>query len=302
MPLFKRPDGTLVKDISPFRVLTLQLMRNRTESTIFIPTDMDVTKTLEFVDKYNSQVEEDKKIGIFTVLLSAIVRTCALRPQLNRFVINHRLYQRNELKFSFIVKKQKTEQAAETNATMVFDPLATLNDISQRLRNEIGKARSDKMSKADSETESFGRLPQPILRMVIAVYKWLDKHNIAPKGMIKTDPLYVTCYITNVGSIKMESPYHHLFEWGTSSLFIGIGQYEKVPKFDEKGNIVAKNILKVIVTYDDRISEGIYGARAIQLLRTFIENPEQLLEKPNISPEIIQELQLKPIHQKKASE
>ena len=42
------------------------------------------------------------------------------------------------------------------------------------------------------------------------------------------------------------------------------------------------------------MSEGIYGAKAISLLRTFIENPEQLMIEPEIPPETIEELRLKP--------
>lgn len=298
MPWFKRSDGSLLKDLPPFRVLNPYMMTGRIESMIFIPTDMDVTHTLEFIEDYNKKVNPDEKIGIFNVLLSAIVRTCVLRPQLNRFVNNYRIYQRNEIKFSFIAKKELSEKGEERNVSISFDPYVTLQDVSRILREQVSRAKSDQKSKTDSETEKFGRLPHLVLKSAVKLFRWLDKHNLAPADMIKHDPLYVTCYIANVGSIKMESPFHHLFEWGTASLFLGIGKVHKAPLVMPDNSIQPRDVLKIIVSYDDRVSEGIYGAKAIALMRDFIEHPEQLLERPNIPPEIIEELKLKPITSK----
>ena len=77
MPLFKRSDGTLLKKIPFHRKLTLHLMRNRTESTIFIPFHADVTHTLEYMEELKKKV--DKKFSIFAILLTAIIRTFATR-------------------------------------------------------------------------------------------------------------------------------------------------------------------------------------------------------------------------------
>jgi hypothetical protein len=265
---------------------------------IFIPVDIDVTHTLEFLEDYNKKVQPDNKIGIFNVLLTAIVRTCALRPQLNRFVNNYRIYQRNELKFSFIAKKELSEKGEERNVSLSFDPYVTLDDVSRILREHVSRAKSDQKSKTDKETEKFGSLPHLILKALIKIFRWLDKHNLAPADMIRHDPLYATCYIANVGSIKMESPFHHLFEWGTASLFLGIGKVHKAPLVMPDNSIQPRDVLKIIVSYDDRVSEGIYGAKAIVLMREFIENPEKLLERPEISPELIEELKLKPLNSK----
>jgi hypothetical protein len=124
--------------------------------------------------------------------------------------------------------------------------------------------------------------------------RWLDRHNLASEGMLATDPLYTSCYLTNVGSIKMPAPHHHLFEWGNASLFFGIGQYNKTPIVNEEGEIVIRQIMDVVITYDDRVSEGFYGAKAMYLFKDFVEHPEQLEEVPQIPDEIIKELMLLP--------
>jgi hypothetical protein len=97
-----------------------------------------------------------------------------------------------------------------------------------------------------------------------------------------------------MGSLGMErGPYHHLFEWGNASIFLGISKHGKRPVVDMNGSIVIRDILDIVVSYDDRVSEGIYGVRAIELMKSFIEHPEQLEHPAEIPPEILDELQLK---------
>ena len=97
--------------------------------------------------------------------------------------------------------------------------------------------------------------------------------------MIATDPYYCSVVLSNVGSIKLKSGYHHLTNWGTCSLFCMIGEIKKRPFFDEDGNMEMKESLDIGLTIDERIADGYYYARTIQLLRKILENPE-LLERP----------------------
>jgi hypothetical protein len=267
------------------------LMRSRTESTIFIPLKVDVTHTLEYLQQLNETQEE--KLSIFNILLTAIARTITMRPQLNRFVIGTDLYQRNRIQISFIAKKQFTESAPERNVKMTFQPHDTLFTISANLRAELSSARSEEGNAIEKDMKGYEGIPHSLLGMGTSFIRWMDHHNLITQSMIDSDPLYTSCYLTNVGSIKMGAPYHHLFEWGNASLFIGIGQYVKTPVVAETGEIVVREIMDIVTTYDDRVSEGFYGARALQLMKNFIENPEQLEKPAELDPEILEELQLR---------
>ena len=48
------------------------------------------------------------------VVIAAVVRLLALRPALNRFVMNGRIYKRNTISISFAVKKALSDDAIET--------------------------------------------------------------------------------------------------------------------------------------------------------------------------------------------
>ena len=62
------------------------------------------------------------------------------RPQTNRFIIGHRIYQRNRL-LRFVIKSEFRDNANEEIAIMNFEQDDTLKTISERMAKEIRKAR-----------------------------------------------------------------------------------------------------------------------------------------------------------------
>lgn len=294
MPLFKRKDGTLLKKLPLFRKLNPYLMKTRTESTIFIPYHIDVTNALAYIDKMEKKL--NKKISIFNILLAAVVRTFALRPKLNRFVSGTKIYQRNEIVLSFIAKKQLTDHAKETNVKMRFSPYETIFSIIDKLEAELQLAKSeDEEYYQDKEVNTFGKLPGFILRFLIWIFRKLDKHNLAPFSMIKNDPLYCSAYLTNMGSVGMPlGPHHHLFEWGTASIFLSFSEHTKRPVINDDGEIVVRDVLDMIVSWDDRIADGLYGNRCAHYIIDYVKHPERLEKPPEISDHILEELNLKP--------
>ena len=104
-------------------------------------------------------------------------------------------------------------------------------------------------------------------------FRLLDSWNLAPAGMIRVDPMYSTLFLTNLGSLGIDAPYHHLFEWGNNGIFAAIGMIKKRYSMNRTGEVSESSIVKVTYTLDDRLSEGLYCARAIDLIRKFVENP-----------------------------
>lgn len=288
-----RPDGTRLKKIPKFRDLEFYLMNGRNESVIYYNMKLDLTKTLAYLDKINAGSDK-KKLTLFHIILCAAVRTIAHRPQVNRFIMNKRLYQRNEIVFSFVVKKALTEEAKETNAKIPFSPFETLETIVPTIENHLARARSEEGNENDKEIESIATFPRFFKKFLFKAFRWLDKWNLAPKGMIKTDPLYSSVFLANLGSVKLDAVTHHLFEWGTIAFFLVIGKIHKDWVIDQTtGEASVKDICNMHISLDDRISEGIYLGKTVDLLKELIENPERLETPPDLSKEDLEELMLK---------
>jgi 2-oxoacid dehydrogenases acyltransferase (catalytic domain) len=296
MAFNKRPDGTLIRNLHSFRGMLPFLMRNRTESIIYFEQEIDVTETLAYIKKHNKSTDDrSKKMTVFHVFLCAFVRSIALRPQLNRFVSGYRYYQRNELSVNFVAKKTLTDDAQEINVKIAFDPKETLESLAARVNLFVTKAKSIEGNVNSSETDFLMKFPRSILRLIMWGFRVLDYWNLAPASMIRVDPMYSTLFLANLGSVGIDAPYHHLFEWGTNGAFAAIGKIKKVYSMNSQGEVIARDVVKLTYTLDDRISEGIYCARAIDMIKKFVEKPAILSEVPDIPQDILDELNLNPI-------
>jgi hypothetical protein len=290
MGIRKRCDGTLIKGLPGFRLINPYVMKGRNESAVYFTHELRMKKTIEFIRQYNKENKGNgKRLTLFHVILCGIVRAIAFRPQMNRFISGKKIYQRNRIQLSFIVKKQLTDEGLETNVKITFSPFDTLQDVIEKVNREVEKARDMAGNESDHEIDFFTKLPRSILTLVIGVFKALDYFGIAPSEMIRLDPLYTSVYVANLGSVGLDAPYHHLYEWGNASIFAVIGKLRKGLVVGEGGTPVVEDLLTMKYTFDDRISEGLYAAKAIDMFKQFVENPEVLLKRPEIPEEVLKE-------------
>jgi hypothetical protein len=273
MGLGNRADGIRVNKLSSYRRILPFIMRTRTEASVYLRQDFDMTRTLRYVE---DQKAAGRNIRLFHIFLCAVVRTIALRPELNRFIAGRRLYQRKGIWISFIVKKQLQEKAASTNAKIKFEPDETLFTVGERIDRHLRFARGSEKTGDEKEMDFFTRFPRWAVQLVCWAFRALDYWGIAPKGMLRADPLYCSLYVANLGSIGLDAPFHHLYDWGTASFFMVIGKVHKAPVVDSDGRLTVRDTATVNFTMDDRVTDGLYSARAIQLLKSFVEDPRQL--------------------------
>ncbi len=288
----KRPDANLVKNITKFHEFEFHIMRGRTESAIFFDLDLDLSKTLPYLEKVNKGLDK-KKLSLFHVILGACVRTVALRPKLNRFISNRRLWQRNQIILSFVVKKNLDEKSDSSNAMISFSPYETLDTISKKIDDHLHRAR-ETSNEGNKQIEFYSKLPRFIIRFIFWILRWADEHNIVLYSITKDMPMWSTAFLANLGSIGLNSVYHHLYELGNIGFFLAIGKIEKKPFVDqETGEISVHEGVSIRINLDDRISEGIYLTKTVDYLKKFMENPELLEVPPELTQEQIKTLNLK---------
>jgi pyruvate/2-oxoglutarate dehydrogenase complex dihydrolipoamide acyltransferase (E2) component len=110
--------------------------------------------------------------------------------------------------------------------------------------------------------------------------------------VINALPFYNTVFFTNVGSVGIDAPFHHNFEIGNCGIFCAIGKIRKENSINQNGTVETRDKVKITFTYDDRITDGIYCARAIDVMRNFVENPEKLEVPLELTAEQLEKLGL----------
>jgi hypothetical protein len=279
MPLFRRPDGVLVKDESLVRRMIPYIMRGRNESCVYHDEIIDLTRIRPWIKAYNL-AHQDAPITLFHLVLYAISRGFHGRPGLNRFVSGGRIYQRKGVQLSFAAKKKFDEKAPLVTVKCDFPEEDTFADAVQRVKDLIGEGRSDAVRTVDKELKLAMALPGVVLRGVMAFLRFLDKVNLLPGAMIRTDPMYCSAFVANLGSVGIDRTYHHLYEYGTASLFCVIGVPHKIQVVGYQDKVSIKEVVELRWSFDERINDGFYCATGLRHAARILEDPERYIGAP----------------------
>ncbi len=277
-----RKDGRLLRDISSLNFITGIIYPNRCDNEAYISETVDLTNLNAYITEKNS-LNPDFKYTLFQFVVTALARTITLRPKLNYFIANRNFYERNEVSLSFVVKKQFSDKGGEALAVLHAKDDDNLETIRNYIRSQIEFCRSDNVDDSTDAMDMFNKMPRFISKSLVRFICLLDRYGRVPHSLIATDPYYTSCVISNLGSIKLKSGYHHLTNWGTCSLFCIIGEKKTRPLFLQDGSFEMRETLDLGITIDERLADGYYYSESIKILRHLLLNPE-LLEQPLNTP------------------
>lgn len=273
-----RKDGTLIRDLDGMHFITPLIYPNRCDNEAYISERIDLGPINAFLAQKNAQ-PSDFPYTLFHVILAALVKTVTLRPKLNRFIANKNFYQRREISAAFVVKKLFSDDAGEALAVVHATDESTLTSLHEDIFRQISSCRSDKVDASTDNMNLFNRMPRFLGKFIVWILTRLDVHGWIPASIIETDPYYCTMVLSNLGSIRLRSGYHHLTNWGTCSLFCIIGEKKMTPVFQPDGTYEMRETLDLGLTIDERLADGYYYSKSIRLLKHLLEHPE-LLELP----------------------
>ena len=268
--MFGRFDGRKARDVPNYRRILPFLMPRRNESIVFFEQLIDLSKTSPWIEEFNAKGQG--RISVFHVVLAAIARTLHERPRLNRFVSGRSVYQRDGVWMSFAAKKGMNDDAPLSTIKRKFPEGESFTAFVESLRGDIELARSNKKSRVDKELKLAFKLPAPVLGMGVHLLEALDRRNLAPRALLADDPMYTSAFISNLGSLKIDAAYHHLYEHGNCPLFITVGKVEKRPAV-EGDQVVARESVQLRYSYDERIEDGFYCARSIRRIEVLVADP-----------------------------
>lgn len=278
-----RRDASLVRDGDPLHIVMPYMYPNRCDNESFIDVELDITELKKFLDEKNINLDKGHRYTYFQCLITALTKTIALRPELNRFVQGKKLYQRNNIDFSFVIRRQFEDHSQEGLAYLSFSKETNLQEVHERILKEIFVTRKGNSSGAEKSLAIVNKIPRWLAGFVVKFINFLDRHGKEPKSMANTDMSYSSVFLSNVGSLKLSSGYHHLTNRGTNSIFLMMGQAKLKPVFHDDGKYEMRLILPLGFTIDERISDGYYLSKSIEIIKFILANPIMLEEKGNVS-------------------
>ncbi len=215
------------------------------------------------------------------LVIASIVRVLYTREKMNRFIMNGIVYQRNGIYVSMDVKKSLSDDGEILTLKFPFNGTESLYDVKEIVDNEIAK-NLDKNADEHATTknaENLTKLPAWLLRIAMSLVRFCDRHGILTGLLLKASPFHTSCFLTNLKSIKLNYIYHHLYNFGTTSVFMSMGKEQMEPVVLKDNSIVAQKIMTLGFSLDERIADGLYMGKSLRLFESFLKNPDDLLER-----------------------
>ena len=281
-----RADGKRVKGIDPIQKIIPHIMKYRYDAQNMTRYSCRCEPLDDFIRLEN---EKGFKFTYMHILMAGLLRITAMYPWLNRFVMNGRIFERNGVFFSFVVKKELRHDADESLVKLEFKGGESIYEVKEKVDNAV---RENSKLEANNGTEKLAHLltitPNFMIKFLVGTIKFLDKHGLLPHAILKLSPFHTTYFVTNLKSIKGPAIFHHAYEFGTTGVFLAMGK-ESVEPVVNKGVIEVGKVMPVEIVMDERFCDGFYYVKALNELKRILEHPEVLIApwSNSLQPELV---------------
>ncbi len=274
-----RCDGLPVKDKDPFYRIMPHIMTSRSDAQVHYHDEIDITRTLAHLRA--RRADSEARIRLIDVLMAACVRVYAEKPKLNRFVKLGRHYAHKRMEVCMAVKKTLTNESTDTIQKMQFDLTETLSTLAGKVSAAIDFGQTEGAANGTDRLAAFlNACPVTLMGILVHALKALDAINLLPATVIHASPFHNSLFITDVGSIGIGSVYHHIYNFGTTSVFVSMGRLMTRPVLTREGHVENRTFMDLRIVVDERICDGFYFAGAFKRIRWFIQHPEALEVPP----------------------
>ncbi len=272
----KRSDGYLVRGIDPVVAFTPYVMPMRCDAQVMFKYSLPYEPLARYVAEKRL---EGHQITFMEIIIAGYVRAISQMPEINRFIANKRFYSRKEIMTSFAVLQNTADGSDKENiAKCKFDPRDTIFDVASRIQEAIEATRQEMASNNTLKIATV--LQRPIFAVpVVLLARFLDRYGLLPKSLVDASPFHTGLFFSNNASVGLPPVYHHIYNFGTTSLFLVIGTIERQVGLDSEGKAVLRRMLPMGVTVDERVCAGIRYSRFMQNFQRYLADP-RILEQP----------------------
>ena len=264
----RRPEATLVRGLSTMRAFMPFISPRRNESLVYYTMEIDPEPANAFIEEYNRTAPPERQLTLFMLYLRSLAVALASRPHVNRFVAGGRLWQRKEVWLTFSAKMALEDGSPLVTVKRRFDQDASLDAMCEGIHARLSRRRGGAKTTSDNEMSLALRLPPSLIRLAVWALHKTNQLGLLPKKMIDDDPLFASAFAANLGSVDMNAGYHHLWEYGTCSIFAMMGRIHT--------RLDGTRYFEMKYSYDERMADGLYAGITMEMIKEGVENPERL--------------------------
>ena len=274
-----RSEGRRIRGGIPMDAVSPFIMPTRGGASNMFPATIDIEKCEQFIRQMRA--EGMKNLGMIHIFMAAYIRVVSQCPGINRFIRGQRLYARKNIEICMAIKKELKLNAPETVIKLYAMPDDTLKTVYENLTKEITENKEEgDQNDMDNFARLLVRMPGVLLKFIVWFLKLLDYFGLLPRALTKLSPFHGSMFITNMGSLGMPPIFHHLYNFGTLPVFVAMGSKRSEYVLNKDGVAEKRRFLDFNVVCDERICDGYYFASALRMMKSIMDDPDQLDERP----------------------
>ena len=273
-----KSDRKRIKKEVPMYLLAPQFMPQRNDAMNMTTIDIPIEPLRRYM---NDKRKEGVRISHMALIMTAYAHLTGEYPSINRFVQNKRIYQHTDFAISLVVLRPGDTGNDDTMAKLYLEPEDTIFDVQRKIDEYIEVNTSGAEEDSNALDKWMGILCSlgGLLDAAGWLLRFLDRHGWLPRALIDASPFHASLLITNLASIRTNHIYHHVYNFGTTSVSMAMGNLREVPKRGRDGKVELVRCMPIGVVMDERIASGHYLALAFARFKDMLAHPEQL-EQP----------------------
>ncbi|MBQ5341518.1 MAG: hypothetical protein J6W57_05905 [Oscillospiraceae bacterium] len=266
-----RPDGKLAMVGDSNYFLLPHVLKYRYDAQNMITVDIPVEPMKQYM---NEKRKEGISISYLALIMAAYTRAAAKYPLLNRFVVNEKIYDRYDFTASMVVLRPGSN--TDVFSKIYFDPQNdTIFDVEKKIEDYVTASRDSESETGLDKIVSFIVSKPALAKLLVNMLLWADKHGLLPKSILDALPFHSSFLITNLASIRTNHIYHHLYEFGTTSVGIAMGNMRDIPH-QTKNGVELERCIPLGVVMDERICSGHYFANVFSYVTRMLADPHRM--------------------------
>jgi pyruvate dehydrogenase E2 component (dihydrolipoamide acetyltransferase) len=269
--LSRHLDLAPARRMSGWRKVALGTWRTAKDPSVYGVLELDAAKALAHVAALSAA--SGTRVTLTAFVGKAVAEAFRRHPDINAVLRFGRLYPRRSVTLFFQVA---TDAAGEdlSGVTVTAAETKSIVQVAAELAPKIGAVRSHTDRSFAAIKGLMGRLPGLAAGLV------LDLASFLQYGLNLWSPLFGTprdpmgsVMVTNVGSLGLDFAFAPLVPYSRVPMVVAIGAVtERAVVHD--GQIAARPIVRLCVTFDHRLIDGVHAAKLADVVREAFAAPD----------------------------
>lgn len=271
----KNIQGLRPVPVSPWRKISLGTWRITGDSSVYGMTEINVEPALQYLEKLSK--EKNIKMTLTHYVARAIALTFRDHPQINSIVRWGKLYRRDNVDIFLHVAMDTKGEDLSGIVIRNLDQ-KTLLEVADELNQKVTKLKKEGDPSFNKIKNTIKYVPPFVLRHALDLVGFvLYTLNLwSPALNVARDP-FGSAMVTNIGSLGADFAFTPIPYYSRVPFILSIGAVKESPWVDpETKNIIVQRLVKLGVTFDHRIIDGVHAANMSKSFKKYMENPALL--------------------------